>query len=46
MWHLLHHVLPLEELTTSGLKYKINYTQSRIQPRSKLKHAYISKDAY
>jgi hypothetical protein len=24
MWHLLHHVLPLEELTISGLKHKIN----------------------
>jgi hypothetical protein len=31
MWHLLHHVLPLEELATSGLKHKINYTQSRTQ---------------
>jgi hypothetical protein len=45
-WHLLHHVLPLEELATSGLKHKIDYTQSRTQPRSKLKHACISKDDY
>jgi hypothetical protein len=36
-WHLLHHVLPLEELATSGLKHKIDYTQSRTQPRSKTK---------
>jgi hypothetical protein len=45
-WHLLHHVLPLEELATSGLKHKIDYTQSHTQPRSKLKYACISKDAY
>jgi hypothetical protein len=45
-WHLLHHVLPLEELATSGLKQKIDYTQSRTQPQSKLKHACISMDAY
>jgi hypothetical protein len=45
-WHLIHHVLPLEELATFGLKYKIDYTRSRTQPRSKLKHACISKDAY
>jgi hypothetical protein len=29
---------PLEELTTSSLKHKINYTQSHTQPRSKCKH--------
>jgi hypothetical protein len=45
-WHLLHHVLPLEELATFGLKHKIDYTQSRTQPRSELKYACISKDAY
>jgi hypothetical protein len=45
-WHLLHHVLPLEEQATSGLKHKIDYTQSHTHPRSKLKHACISKDAY
>jgi hypothetical protein len=45
-WHLLHHVLPLEKLTTSDLKDKIDYTQSRTQSRSKLKHACIWKDAY
>jgi hypothetical protein len=45
-WHLLHHVLPLEELATSGLNHKIDYTQSHTQPRSKLKHACISNDAY
>jgi hypothetical protein len=44
--HLLHHVLPLEELATSSLKHKIDYTQSHTQLRSKLKHAYIPKDAY
>jgi hypothetical protein len=36
-WHLLHHVLPLEELATSDLKHNIDYTQSRTQPRSKTK---------
>jgi hypothetical protein len=36
-WHLLHHVLPLEELATSGLKHKIDYTQSCTQPQSKTK---------
>jgi hypothetical protein len=45
-WHLLHHVPPLKELATFGLKHKIDYTQSRTQPRSKLKHACISKDDY
>jgi hypothetical protein len=45
-WYLLHHVRPLEELATSGLKHKIDYIQSRTQPRSKIKHACISKDAY
>jgi hypothetical protein len=29
-----------------GLKHKIDYTQSRTQPRSKLKYARISNDAY
>jgi hypothetical protein len=29
---VLHHVLPLEELATSGLKHKIDYTQSHTQP--------------
>jgi hypothetical protein len=43
---MLHHVLPLEELATSDLKYKIDYTQSRTQPQSKLRQACISKDAY
>jgi hypothetical protein len=33
-WHPLHHVLPLEELATSGQKHKIDYTQSHTQPRS------------
>jgi hypothetical protein len=45
-WHLLHHVLLLEELATFGLKHKIDYTQSRTQSRSKLKHVCTSKDAY
>jgi hypothetical protein len=45
-WHLLHHVLPLEELATSGLKHKIDCIKYRTQPRSKLKHACISKDDY
>jgi hypothetical protein len=45
-WHLFYHVLPLEELATSDLKHKIDYTQSHTQPRSKLKHACISKDAH
>jgi hypothetical protein len=31
---------------TSILKHKIDNTQSCTQPRSKLKHAGISKDAY
>jgi hypothetical protein len=43
---MLHHVYPLEELSTSDLKHKIEYTQSRTQPRNKQKHACISKDAY
>jgi hypothetical protein len=30
--HLLHHVLPLEELATSDLKHKIDDTQSHTQP--------------
>jgi hypothetical protein len=45
-WHLLHHVLPLEELTTSSLKHKIGYTQYHTQPQSKYKHACITKDVY
>jgi hypothetical protein len=45
-WHLLHHVLPLQELGTSDLKHKIDYTQTRTQPRSKLKDVCIWKDAY
>jgi hypothetical protein len=45
-WHLLHHALPLEELASSDLKHKIDYTQYHTQPRSKLKHACIWKDAY
>jgi hypothetical protein len=45
-WHLLHHVLSLEELATSDLKHKIDNTQSRTQPWRKLKYACISKDAY
>jgi hypothetical protein len=28
MWHVLQHILPLEELATSGLKHKIDYTVS------------------
>jgi hypothetical protein len=36
-WHLLYHVIPLKELATSILKHKIDYTQSRTQPRSKTK---------
>jgi hypothetical protein len=31
IWHLFHHVLPLEELATSNLKHKIGYTQSHTQ---------------
>jgi hypothetical protein len=41
-----NHILSLEELATYGMKHKIDYTQSHTQPRSKLKHACISKDAY
>jgi hypothetical protein len=36
----------MEELATSDLKYKINYTQPHTQPWSKHKYACISKDAY
>jgi hypothetical protein len=36
----------LEERATSGLKQKIDYTQSHTQPRNKLKHACISNDSY
>jgi hypothetical protein len=45
-WHLLHHVLPLEELATFGLEHKIVYTQSHTQSRNKIKHACISIDVY
>jgi hypothetical protein len=31
----------LEELATSGLKHMIDYTQSRTELQSKLKHACI-----
>jgi hypothetical protein len=33
-------------MATFGFKHEIDYTQSHTQPRSKLKHACISKDAY
>jgi hypothetical protein len=38
-WHLVHHVFPLDELATSSLKHKIDYTQSHTQPWRKRKHA-------
>jgi hypothetical protein len=31
--HLLHHVLPLEELATSNLKHMTDYTQSHTKPK-------------
>jgi hypothetical protein len=36
-WHMLHHVHLLEELTTSSLTHKIDYTQSCTQLWSKTK---------
>jgi hypothetical protein len=32
-WHMVYHVLPLEELAISILKHKIDYTQFHTQPK-------------